>query len=132
MGSIIAPSLMSQGGVSVTPPPLGNRDIESPWEIGLKTYIQSKKKFDFSTTPEQIFLKFLTKSTKISASNHTTLQYNPFIRALNVNVHCLCMYVFKDFNVFSVRHKFVLCPSQMKYESVANFVNLYIKMSQTK
>ena len=36
MGSKPTPSLISKGGYQIPPPPLGGREIDTPWEIGLK------------------------------------------------------------------------------------------------
>ena len=36
MGPKTTPSLISKGGYQIPPPPLGGREIDTPWEIGLK------------------------------------------------------------------------------------------------
>ena len=36
MGPKTTPSLISKGGDQIPPPPLGGREIDTPWEIGLK------------------------------------------------------------------------------------------------
>ena len=36
MGPKTTPSLISKGGYQI-PPPLGGREIDTPWEIGLST-----------------------------------------------------------------------------------------------
>ena len=38
MGPKTTPSLISKGGYQI-PPPLGGREIDTPWEIGLKNRI---------------------------------------------------------------------------------------------
>ena len=35
MGSKTTPSFISKGGYQIPPPPLGRREIDTPWEIGL-------------------------------------------------------------------------------------------------
>ena len=37
MGPKTTASLISRGGVLVTLPPLGGREIDTPWEIGLRS-----------------------------------------------------------------------------------------------
>ena len=44
MGPKTTPSLISKGGYQI-PPPLGGREIDTPWEIGLKHWILPKDHF---------------------------------------------------------------------------------------